>query len=290
MKRGNLTALAATILVLASFPLVSGLIEAATSALTVDGHLLTVDIKVDRYNPSIQGLVLSDQSLSGTSTETLTATWDPIIDQGPHIAMNPVESQPLLVWSRHDGNDFELAMVLKRPGGYWEPFNILTSNTTQDVEPRAIVDENEDAHITWWPSGAGGSVYLRSFDVRNGRALGQAQKPFEGSGSKTKLNTSTTGGSSVGGGEDPGTIGGLNVRAGADPCPANPSANPDHGVVLGCGRPAAYQLSACKLLIGIYDPAASTWGLTVVDVSNVSMSTTSVREMVQSLVDSRCQQ
>ena len=290
MKKGNLAALTAMIIVLASFPLVSGLLEAATSALPLDGHVLTVAVRTDQYVPSIQGLVLYDQSVSGTTAETLVATWDQIVDQGPNIAMDPLGGQPVVVWSRQDGADFELAMMRRGPGGYWEPFNTLTNNQTQDVEPRVIVDGNENAHIVWWPSGIGGPVYLRSFDSGNGRALAAAQKPFEGGGSKTKLNTSVTGGSSIGGSEDPGTIGGVKLTAGADPCPANPSAAPDHGVVLGCGRPAAYQLSACKLLVGIYDATSSIWGLTVVDVTNVSMSKTSAREMVQSLVESRCLQ
>ena len=288
MRKGNLAAITATIIVLASFPLVSGLLEAATSALTLDGHVLTVDVKSDQYNSSIQGLVVYDQSLSGTSAETLISTWDPVVDQGPNIAMDPVEGQPVLVWSRQDGTDFELAMTRRLAGGYWEPFNILTSNTTQDIEPRAIVDADQYVHVTWWPSGSGGSVYLRSFDIRNGRAFNPAQKPFEGSAPKTKLNTSVTGGSSVGGSEDPGTIGGVSNKASAYPCLTNPSAVPDHGVLLGCGRPAAYQLSSCKLLIGIYDATSSSWGLTVVDMTNISTSKSQVREMVQSLVDSRC--
>lgn len=290
MKKGNLTALSTAIIVLASLPLISGLPEAATSALTLDGHVLTVEIIVDQYSPSIQGLVVFDQSLSSISSETILTTWDSVVDHGPNIAMSPFEGQPVLVWSRQEGTDFELAMMRRRPGGFWEPFQILTNNQSQDVESRVIVDGNENAHIVWWPSGVGGSVFLRTFEIRNGRALGLAQKPFEGSGSKNKLNTSVTGGSSIGGSEDPGTIGGLNVRASADPCPANPAAAPEHGVVLGCGRPAAYQLSACKLLIGIYDATSLSWGLTVVDVTNVSMSQAPTREMVQSLVDSRCQQ
>jgi hypothetical protein len=119
--------------------------------------------------------------------------------------------------------------------------------------------------------------------------MSSAQKPFEGTSTKTKTS-SGTGSTEVGGSEDPGTIGGLNVKAATDPCPTNPAAAPDHGVVLGCGRPAAYQVSACKLLVGTFDVSSSSWGLTVVDLSNVSVSRTTVREMVQSLVDSRCQQ
>lgn len=290
MKRVNLAAVTVILIVLASFPMVSGLLEAATSALTLDGHLLTVDIRADQYIPSIQGLVVSDQSLSGSSIEMLASTWDPVIDQGPNIAIDPYEGQPVLVWSRQDGSDFELAMMRRRPGGYWEPFTILTSNQTQDVEPRVIVDGDETAHIVWWPENIGGPVYLRSFDSRNGHALGTVQKPFEGSSAKTKLNTSITGGSSVGGGDDPGLIGGIKLTAGNDPCLANPSAAPDHGVVLGCGRPAAYQVSGCKLLIGIQDAATTTWKQTVVDLSIVSTTKSEIREMVQSLVDARCQQ
>ena len=290
MKKGKLVALSATIIVLAALPLISGLLEAATSVLTLDGHLLTVRVTVDPSIPSIQGLVVYDQTPSGTSAQTILSTLDMVLDQGPNIALNPVEGQPVLVWSRQDGTDFELAMMRRRPGDYWEPFYILTNNQTQDVEPRVIVDENESAHIVWWPSGIGGSVYLRSFNIRNGEALTPAQKPFEKVLLKNKINTSVIAGSSLGGSEDPGLIGGISVRASADPCPANPTAIPEHGVVLGCGRPAAYQLSACKLLIGIYDATSSSWDLTIVDVTNIQISRSPARELVQSLVDSKCAQ
>lgn len=288
MKRYRLATPAAVAITLAVLALVTGVFQAGTSVLTRDGHILTVEIETDPYNSSLQGLVLLDESSSGTTSQPILSTWDSIVDQGPQMTLNPYDGQPVVVWSRQDGADFELAMMRRQAGGYWAPFDILTNNQTNDIEPRAIVDITETAHIVWWASGLGGPVFLQSFDVLNGHSSGQAQRPFEVAGYGHKLKSSTTSGDWIGGGEDPGTIGGFSSNASADPCLANPAAAPDHGVVMGCGRPAAYQLSSCKLLIGVYDTTTSAWTQTVTDLGSTSLAGTSVREIVQTQVDARC--
>lgn len=288
MKRFRLATLITAALVLAVLVFATGAFEAGTSVLLQDGHILTVEVDEDPYDPAVQGLVILDQSSSGTTSQPLISTWDPAIDQGPNITLNPYDGQPVLVWSRQVGSDFEIAMTRRLPNGSWASIDILTGNQTNDIEPRSIVDPSEVAHILWWPSGLGGPVLLGSFNVHTGQAVGPLQRPFESGGTGRKLNTSTSGGESVGGGEDPGTIGGLTKQASANPCLLNPAAAPDHGVVLGCGRPAAYQLSDCKLLVAVYDPSAASWGLTSTDLSGISLSGTSVREIVQTQVNVRC--
>ncbi|HEY3175908.1 MAG TPA: hypothetical protein VGK94_09160 [Candidatus Polarisedimenticolia bacterium] len=278
--KGYRLAAAIALVVLA---LVTGASEAGPSVVTRDGHLLTVEVESDPYSPTTQGLVVFDQSTAGTTTVTIPSTWDPVIDQGPQMTLNPYDGEPVVVWSRQQGGDFELAMMRRMPGGDWAPFNILTGNTTNDIEPRSIVDLSEMAHIVWWPSGAGGPVFLQGFDVHNGGNNGPPQRPFEPP--KRKLSSSSSG-DSIGGAEDPGTIGGS--KASASPCLANPSAAPDHGVVLGCGRPAAYQLSNCILVVGVYDTTTSTWTQTWTDLSSAPLDGTSIREIVQTQVDARC--
>ena len=83
MKKGKLVALSATMIVLAALPFIPGLLEAATSVLTLDGHILTVGITEDPYTPSIQGLVLYDQAPSGTSAGS-TATVRPGTSSPPN--------------------------------------------------------------------------------------------------------------------------------------------------------------------------------------------------------------
>jgi hypothetical protein len=288
MKHYRLAAPVTAAIGLAVLALLTGVFEAGTSLMLRDGHLLTVAIENDPYNPSVQGLVLLDETASGTSSQTIISTWDPFIDQGPNLSLDPYDGQPVVIWSRQVGGaDFELAMMRRLPGGYWAPFDILTNNQTNDIEPRAIIDINDMAHIVWWPSGIGGPVFLHSFDVPTGHGNGQPQRPFEGGGNGRKIGL-TTCPDCLGGGEDPGTIAGVSTRASADPCLANPAAAPDHGVVLGCGRPAAYQLSNCKLLVGVYDTTTSAWTLTVADLSRALLGSTSVREIVQMQVDARC--
>src|SRR5262249_38513717 len=152
----------------------------------------------------------------------LLATWDPVIDKDPWLMLDPYDGEPVVVWSRQDGSDFEIAMMRHVPGG-WGPVDMLTNNSTSDIEPRAIVDALQRAHVVWYPSGIGGPVYLQSFDVHDGHPLTTPKKPLE-SASPLKLRTSTLGGSNVGGGDDPGLIGGLTTRASELPCTINPAA------------------------------------------------------------------
>src|SRR2546425_2789567 len=231
--------------------LVTGAPFAAMRVVDGDGHWLSISVAYDSTNPSVQGLVLTDEAPNGATTaETIYATWDPIVDKDPWLAIDPYNGQPVIFWSRQDGADFEIAMMRHMPAG-WGPLDMLTNNSSSDVAPRAIIDALERAHIVWYPAGIGGPVYLQSFDVHNGQPLGSPAKPLEAPSSKPLLMTGTVDGSAVGGGDDPGLIGGLTTRASESPCTVNPGAAPDHGALIACGRPAAYQLSSCKLVVGV---------------------------------------
>jgi hypothetical protein len=272
---------------LAVLLVVTGAYYAGVTVVDDTGHVLTVDVIYDSSDPSVQGLAVEDQAPTGTTTtSTIFSTWDPVIDTNPDISLNPRDGQPVVIWSRQQGSDFEIAMVRRMPGG-WGPIDILTYNSSNDIEPRAIVDPIEAAHVVWYPSGLGGPVYLQSFDIHNGQALTPPAKPLEPPGTKT-LKTGTTGGSSVGGGDDPGLIGGLTSRASENPCVDNPSAAPEHGALLACGRPAAYQLISCYLTVGVYDTANAVWAQSITNLTLRDLSTTTVREIAQSMASARC--
>ena len=266
--------------------LITGAYQASVKVVDPDGHLLSVEIVYDSVDPSIQGLALVDEGPTVTTTDPVSSTMDEIIDKDPTIALDPVDGQPVLVWSRQAGGDYELAMLRHMPGG-WGPIDILTSNTTQDISPRALVDAVGRAHVLWYPSGIGGPVYLQGFYTNNGHAAGPPQKPLEPTAPRP-LKSGTTGGSDVGGGDDPGLIGGLTSKASENPCLANPAAAPDHGVVMACGRPAAYQISSCQLVVGVYDTLHWTWAQTVSDLSGRNLSGTSVRDIAQGMANTRC--
>lgn len=261
--------------------------QAAVTTAHHAGHKLTVKVASDPVDPSMQGLALVDEGPGGLSTtDIIPSSWDRTLDKEPSIALDPFNGQPVVVWSRQEGVEFEIAMVRRLPGG-WGPIDILTHSGTSNASPRVMVDAAARAHIMWYPTGLGGPVYLQSFDVQNGRPLGPPQRPFQ-SPSQAKGKNRTTGGDQIGGGDDPGLIGGHSVRASANPCQSNPTAAPEHGVVMACGGPAAYQLSSCRLVVGVYDSATSAWVQSTTDLSRKDPAPTSVRGIAQSIADARC--
>jgi len=273
--------------------LCSGGFQAATSVVDQRGHLLTIEVVTSPSNPSMQGLRLVDQAPTGeVTTETLLFTYDVVLDTGPNIAIDPADGEPVVVWSRHDGTDLELAMSRRVPGsGGWGPLDQLTANASTDVEPRFIVAPDAAAHIIWWPQGLGGDVLLQSFDIFTGQPRGTPQKPLEAPpGSSSRLIQSVDGSFSESSpGDDPGVPRGSS-KASASPCLANPAAAPDHGALMSCGRPAGWQLSSCQLIVGTLDAETQTWKQIYADLSKVSLANTSTRDIAQAIADARCDQ
>jgi hypothetical protein len=281
--------MAATLLV----ALCSGFFQAATTVVDQRGHLLTIEVVSNPSNPSVQGLRLVDRAPTGeTTTETLLFTYDAVLDTGPNIAIDPADGEPVVVWSRHDGTDLELAMARRMPNsGGWGPLDQLTTNTTTDIEPRFIVAPDGAVHIIWWPQGLGGDVLLQSFDIFTGQPRGTPQKPLEPPpGSSSRLIQNSSGGYNESSpGDDPGVPRGSS-KASANACLANPAAAPDHGALMSCGRPAGWQISSCRLLVGTLDAETQTWRQVYADLSKVSLAATSVRDIAQAIADSRCDQ
>jgi len=289
--RVSAVATAATLLV----ALCSGFFQAATTVVDQRRHLLTIEVVSNPSNPSVQGLRLVDRAPTGeTTTETLLFTYDAVVDIGPNIAIDPADGEPVVVWSRHDGADLELALARRVPnGGGWGPLDQLTANTSTDIEPRFIVAPDGAAHIIWWPQGLGGDVRLQSFDIFTGQPRGTPQKPLEPPpGSSSRLIQNISGGYSESSpGDDPGVPrNSSSSKASASPCLANPAAAPDHGALTSCGRPAGWQLSSCQLLVGTLDTETQTWRQVYADLSKVSLAATSVRDIAQAMADSRCDQ
>lgn len=82
-------------------------------------------------------------------------------DGAPAFAMNPVTSQPEVVWSWNDGHDHEI--VLSRwDGQQWTVAQVLTSADEEDLDPALWIDESGTRHITWWRHGTPDQVwYMR---------------------------------------------------------------------------------------------------------------------------------
>jgi len=265
---------------------VSGVFEAVTTIVDPDsGDLLTVDVITDPIDPGVQGVRLRTQPPGGsTVSETIPSSYDQIVDSDPAIGVGP-DSDVVVVWSRHDGCDFELALARRIPSYGWEPLSLLTENGQADTQPRVVVDGNDHAHVMWWGNDLGGPVYLQSFDPVTGDPIGPRHRPLDPPSGRRITPTYDP---DAGGLDDPGIPTKNGFKATANPCLANPAAVPDHGVMMSCGRPASWQVSSCQLTVGVYDTATSQWGQTVVDLSNVGLASTSAQSIAQGIADYRC--
>lgn len=287
-RYGNVLALA--VITAGILAMIGGVYEAGTTVIDpISGHILSVEPFTDPNDPSIQGIEFRDHDPAGqTISEEIPSSFDAIIDRSPTLALNPAGGV-VVVWSRFDGNDFEL-VTARRENGFWSNHSFLTSNQTNDTEPRLLIDSTEKAHILWWGNGVGGPVFLRSFDPLTGFSLSPRWSPLEPMvPKKPRSSTGGIGFNSLGGSDDPGvpTTSG-SFTASALQCAANPLAVPDHGVVMSCNRPAAYQLSNCQLVVGVQDPATLIWNQTTANLGTADLSTTSVHEIVQTLADYQC--
>jgi len=270
------------------FLALTGVFEAGPTIVDpTTGCIMTVDVATDPLDPYVQGVRLRSQTSGGqVSYEFVPSTYDPIVDAGPAIALNPLGGI-VVVWSRDDGSDFELSLASRTDSGVWSPDIQLTSNSKPDTEARVLVDANDLAHVLWWGDGVGGPVYLQSFGVVSGQPLGSSQRPFESptQGNGRKLLGSSELYDQVGGMDDPAAP---TNKASAVPCTSNPAAAPDHGVLMACGHPAAFQVTNCRLVLGLQEPSTGVWSQTVTDLTGVDLSSMSPRQIAQNLADHSC--
>jgi len=269
------------------FLLLTGVFVAGPTVVDpTSGCIMAVDVATDPLDPYVQGVRLRSQTTSGqVSYEFVPSTYDPVVDAEPTIAVHPYGGI-VVVWSRDDGADFELAMASRSINGVWSPEIMLTSNSKPDTQARVLVDNYDQAHVLWWGDGVGGPVYLRSFGAGTGQPIGTAQRPFEPQNprdGRRSLDSGTY--DQIGGMDDPAAP---TSKASAVACSANPAAAPDHGVVMACGRPAAYQVTDCRLVLGLQDPSTGAWSQSLTDLSTVSLSGISPRDIAQSLADHSC--
>ncbi len=265
-----------------------GTFHADTTVVDPSDRVIYVEVIDDPENPGEQGLLYSEQTTQGqTQSETIEFTIDPVIDDSPAIALNPTGGV-VVVWSRHDGGDFEL-MLARRENGQWTQPAALTNNVTFDTEARVLVGAQDIAHVVWWGNGAGGPFYIRSFNVLTGMPTSARQEPLWSPRTTPRPLRSGVGGfNEAGGMDEPGIPASTGNAASAIPCAENPDAAPAHGLVMACGQPAAYQLSACRLVVAVRNPANQTWRQTFANLATAPLSTTPVTSIVQSIADSQC--
>ncbi len=98
--------------------------------------------------------------------------WEPIREGGEFIVLNPegadrgdgrpdfdfYGSDPVAVWSYHTGSDHDIAFT-RWNGESWDPIEFLTSDLSDDLDPRVYVDSVGTIHVVWWIPGTPGSIH-----------------------------------------------------------------------------------------------------------------------------------
>jgi hypothetical protein len=136
-----------TILAMAS----AGLAAGVERRLAADGTVHTITVEA---RPATAGggtkLVHRIQGADGTiTTLTVPGTDDPIVEADPTLVFSSTGGTAVLVWSRAEGGDYEIAdSVFDR--GAWSPApRILTANSLDDRKPMAIAAPSGTIQIFW---------------------------------------------------------------------------------------------------------------------------------------------
>ncbi len=255
---------------------------AASALIDPAGRLLSIEIATSENDPARQGLVLVEHRLDGTTVrERIEWTFDDVLDTTPVLAIDPRDGQPVVVWSRHEGRDSEIALTRRYADGYWTPVRLLTDDSRQDREPRIAVDSEGGLHVLWLREGrARPSFLLQSFDTDTGSAADDPHRPLEPKPRDGRPDASPGTGDDAGGGsDDPGVIGA-----------SRHCFETDHGIMLDCGGVVVYQISGCGLEIGTLDQDGA-WQLTRADLGSFAGGgSPSTWQIVRTLAGSACGQ
>ncbi len=73
-------------------------------------------------------------------------------DGRPDYAMDPVTGWPHVVWAWNNGADHDIAYS-QWTGDEWDETEFLTNGTSNEIDPRIFVDE-DNVFVVWWEDGA----------------------------------------------------------------------------------------------------------------------------------------
>jgi hypothetical protein len=71
------------------------------------------------------------------------------LDGEPHFAIDPTAGLPAVVWSKFDGNDYEIAYSYFN-GSIWSNYEFLTDNDQNDFDSRLAFNNEGTIKVTWW--------------------------------------------------------------------------------------------------------------------------------------------
>lgn len=74
-------------------------------------------------------------------------------DGTPAFAIHPETGFPVVTWAWFDGEDFEIALSTWN-GSQWSPWELLTDNTEDDLDPRVSYSPGGQRQVCWWHDGS----------------------------------------------------------------------------------------------------------------------------------------
>ena len=141
-------------------------------------------------------------------TRIIRHTSDSVFDTSPSLALDPDTGLPVLVWSRHNGTDYDIVLS-NYEGRSWGAPITLASTRSNEIQPKAFTAPGEGLHVVWaWP-GEQNSFGYGMFRTATGIAVRGPHKvtPFVESRRKGARQRTQQGGNpfAEGGFDEPGS-------------------------------------------------------------------------------------
>ena len=175
---------------------------------TPKGDLVQVDEVGALPGSAPTALRVSIQGPSGElpRISILPGTEDTAFDAYPALVLDPITGNPAVVWSRHNGTDYDLALSVF-DGARWGNPIILNSNAGNQIVPRAFPAPGEGLHVVWNYPGDRSAFSYALFDTTTGAML-QGPERIDLRRKAPRMASRKTGGRGgfvpEGGGDDPG--------------------------------------------------------------------------------------
>jgi len=98
------------------------------------------------------------------------ATIDAAFDAYPTLLLDPDSGRPLLIWSRHNGTDYDIVFSRLERTGWTDPIT-LVATAADDLRPQAQAAFGHGIHLLWTHPGGGSGFGYGLFRTDTGEAV-----------------------------------------------------------------------------------------------------------------------